>query len=219
MTTYGNGKLCSKLLYNSLNRAYLERVASYYSYHAMKGTQNVTEYVPKDDGFIKTYPPLGDTIRDVYDEACLIPNNPWGISDYDRHTREIQGVGTNVLFAQDHTHEVVKNYFHRKRMGATTLWDVATDTGEIAAAVLVPTTKTCHYSHAAIQLSKRPSFCPTAMYSDTWPCKNTYWELLIPNLAGRLGLFHYQQRIVKTLRKTHIDYYRALNHLLDTIYF
>jgi hypothetical protein len=96
---------------------------------------------------------------------------------------------------------------------------VATDTGEIAAAVLVPSTKTTDYSHAAIQLVTCNNFKPTAWYSDTWPCKDTYWSLLLPNLQGRLGLFHYQQRIVKTLRKRHIDYYRALNQLLDAIYF
>jgi len=33
MTTYGNGDLCSRLLFNTLNQTYLERVSSYYSYH------------------------------------------------------------------------------------------------------------------------------------------------------------------------------------------
>jgi hypothetical protein len=32
MTTYGNGDLCSRLLYNAINKSYLERVTSYYSY-------------------------------------------------------------------------------------------------------------------------------------------------------------------------------------------
>ena len=134
------------------------------------------------------------------------------------HTREIQSVGTNLLFAQDHTHEATKNYFHRKRNGATALWDVATDTGEIATAVLVPSTATQDFSHAAIQLSKRKNFNPTAMYSDTWPHKKDYWEELFPgkDLKGRLGLFHYLQRITKTLRKGHIDYFHAINMSTST---
>jgi len=33
MTTYGNGDLCSQLLYNTINRSYLERVENYYSFH------------------------------------------------------------------------------------------------------------------------------------------------------------------------------------------
>jgi len=67
------------------------------------------------------------------------------------------------MFAQDHTHEVTKNYFQKKRLGAMALWDVATETGEIAAAVLVPSTKTIHFSHVAKQLSSRINFLPSAM--------------------------------------------------------
>jgi hypothetical protein len=33
MVTYGNGELCSRLLYNAINRAYLERIESYYFFH------------------------------------------------------------------------------------------------------------------------------------------------------------------------------------------
>jgi hypothetical protein len=90
MPTYGNGDLCSRLLYNALNRAYLQGVASYYSYPA-KGER--PPYIPKDDGYIRSYPPLGDTLREVYDEASSNSNNHWGISDHDGHTREIQSVG------------------------------------------------------------------------------------------------------------------------------
>jgi hypothetical protein len=119
-----------------------------------------------------------------------------------------------------HTHEVTKNYFHRCKLGAHALWDVATDTGEVATAVLVPSMKTSDYSHAAIQLSQRSNFNPTAIYSDTWPCKSNYWDKLFTNnLQGRLGLFHFLQRIIKTLRKGHIDYFSAVNQLLDSVYY
>jgi hypothetical protein len=78
--------------------------------------------------------------------------NRWMISNHDRNTREIQSVKcVSGIFAQDHTFEAIKNY--KKSLGAKVIWDVATGTGEIAAAVLVPTTKTIHYAHAAIQLA------------------------------------------------------------------
>jgi len=54
-----------------------------------------------------------------------------------------------VVFAQDHTHEVVKNYFNKKTLGVTALWDCANENGEIASAVLVSTTKTKDFAHAA----------------------------------------------------------------------
>jgi hypothetical protein len=99
------------------------------------------------------------------------------------------------------------------------MWDVCTETGEIASAVLVPSTKTIHLSHAAIRLSKRETFNPSTMYSDRWPTKAGFWETVCgPSFVGRLGLFHYTQRIIK-MRKRHIDHGIALNQLLDAVYF
>jgi hypothetical protein len=42
--------------------------------------------------------------------------------------------------AVDHTFQALKNYQYK--LGAVALWGTATDTGEIASSVLVPTTKT-----------------------------------------------------------------------------
>jgi hypothetical protein len=124
------------------------------------------------------------------------------------------------LFAEDHTHEVTKNYFRKKQIGARALWDVATETGEIATAVLVPSTKTKDFSHAAIQLSRRSMFKPSAIYSDRWPTKVGYWDMLFGSeIEGRLGLFHFLQGILQTLQKRHIDYFLAVNLLLDAVYF
>jgi len=105
-------------------------------------------------------------------------------------------------------------------MGAEALWDVATETGEIATAVLVPSTATKDLSHAAMSLSKRSGFTPKAMYSDRWPVKTEYWERVFgKELEGRLGLFHFTQRLTRTMRKKHIDYFTAINHLLDAVYY
>ena len=67
---------------------------------------------------------------------------------------------------------MTKNYFQKKQMGAAALWDVATETGKIASAVLVPTTKTTEYAHAATQMARREGFKPSAKYRDTWPAMN-----------------------------------------------
>ena len=231
LPTYGNGDLCSRLLYNAINRSYLERASSYYSEIADNKRKTVNDsvndtmtgispYIEKDGVYMRYYPPLGDMIRNLHNEASLSSNNHWGISDHDRHTREIQGVKCGLVFAQDHTHEVTKNYLNKKKLGIDGLWDVATETGEIACAVLVPSTKTSDFSHAAKQLTLRNHFNPKAMYSDTWPCKSEYWERLLGHeVKGRLGLFHFIQRITRTLRKKHPDYHKAVAALLEALYY
>jgi len=216
MVTYANGELCSKLLYDAINRAYIGRIKSYYSMAMTKYKEGVTTkpYVEKDGTFVRQCPPLGDTLRDLYNAAASSVTNRWGIGDFERHTREIQGVKCDGIFAQDHTFEPIKNYL--KGVGAKAVWDAATQTGEIASAVLVPSTKTEDFAHAAQSLMKRSQFNPQVMYSDTWPNKSEYWQAL--GVEGRLGLFHYQKRIVSTLRKTHVDYFQAITDLLAAIY-
>ena len=58
-----------------------------------------------------------------------------------------------------------------------------------------------------------------SMYSDTWPNKMKFWKLLFGDtVEGRLGLYHFQQRIIKTLRQGHRHYHKALNELLECVY-
>ena len=217
MLTYGNGELCSRILYDSINRDYIQRLKIYYSYAKASGTATMP-YVPKDGGFIRAHPPLGETIRDIYDEALSSPNNPWGISDHDRNTLEIQSVKCDRgIIAQDHTFEVCKNY--QRRLGAKALWDVATSTGEIACAVLVPSTKARDFAHAARALLSRKSFAPVVMYTDTWPHLESFWhDMSAGRIEGRLGLFHYEKRILGTLKKKHVDHLDAVADLLSALY-
>lgn len=224
MLTYGNGEMCSRLLYNAINRDYISRLKGYYSFvadccsnHEGTVTPTLEDYIELHGGFIRQYPPLGDNIRDVFDEAASSSNNHWGISDHDRHTREIQGVGCTGIFAQDHTFEICKNY--QRKVNAKALWDVATSTGEIASAVLVPSTMSKHFSHAARAVLRRSNFNATVMYSDTWPHGDRFWkELTHSPLQGRLGLFHFEKRILSTLKKKHVDFNAAVTDLLAALY-
>jgi len=180
-------------------------------------TNTTRRHLVKDGEFIRQHPPMGDTIRDMYDAAASSNKNPWGISDHDRHVREIQSVKCDGgIFAQDHTFQVTKNY--RKSLRATAAWDVATGTGEIASAVLARTTQTKDFAHAAQQLMYRTNWKPQVKHSDTWPNKKEHWCLTCPGMEGRLGLFHFQKRIVSTLRKKHVDYFDAVTDLLAALY-
>jgi hypothetical protein len=213
--TYTNGELCSRLLYNSINKAYTDKVTSYFSLCRSLNKKPET-YPKKNGGYIVKWPPLGGSIRKLYQEAAMSPWIPWKVSDKERHTREMQAVQSKVSMAQDHTFDVVKNYV--RRLGAFALWDVASETGEIATAVLVSSTKTREYAHAAQQLLKRTAFAPAAMYSDTWPAKDDFWVRLLGKDIGRLGLFHFLRRIIKTLRQSHMDFHKALADLLMAVY-
>jgi len=110
MPMYGNGDLCSKLLCNTINRSYMERVQSYYSFYKSTGRKEPPEpYVEKDGTYITAYPPLSDGIRDTYDVASSNTNAHWMISDHNRHaqvSQEIQRVGCGLIFAQDHTFDL-----------------------------------------------------------------------------------------------------------------
>ena len=220
LITHGNGDLCSRWLYSAINRDYRKRLTSYLSF-CDSTHQKAQDYPKKDGEWLTRFPPLGETIRKAYLEASMSTWNPWRTSDKERHTREIQAVQCQICFAQDHTHQVVKNY--PKRLQAEALWDICNEHGEVALAILVRSTETKHFAHALIQLTKRPNFKPSIMYSDTWPHKQSFWEELLRDkngrkLKGRLGLFHFIQRIVKTLRKNHIDFGHAIRDLLDALY-
>ena len=195
MITYANGELCSKLLCDAINRAYFTKIKACYSLAMSKSKEGPTRpYIEKDGAFIRQCPPLGDTLRDLYNTAASSNTNLWHLSDFERNTREIQGVKCDGMFAQDHTFEPIKNYL--KGVGAKAAWDAATQTGEIASVALVPSTKTEDFAHAAQALLKRPHFNPKVMHSDAWPNKSEYWESF--GSEGRLGLFHYQKRIIST---------------------
>ena len=94
--------------------------------------------------------------------------------------------------------EVVKSY--QKSLGAKACWTCCNENGEIAAACLVQSTKAIDLAHAAGSLFRREDFRPKVMYADTWPHLKNFWKLLYgPTVCGRLGLFHFMQRIIKTM--------------------
>jgi len=55
MPTYGNGDLCSRLLYNAINRSYLERVDNYYSYY--KAAKSSNAVAPAVDPYVEKVAP------------------------------------------------------------------------------------------------------------------------------------------------------------------
>jgi len=150
MLTHGDGQPCSKLLHNAINRLHVRRLKSCCS-KAETPQKKPLPHAEKNGAFVKTFPPLGDAARDMFDQASSSQSNLWRTSDCDRRTRETQSAScTGVVFAQDHAFEATKNC--QKRTGAKAAWTVGAGTGEIAAVALVPSTKTEDFAHAAKQL-------------------------------------------------------------------
>ena len=74
-------------------------------------------------------------------------------------------------------------------------------------------------SHAVEQLIRRPGFAPKVYYSDIYPNGKEFWEMMLgPGIPGRLGMFHYFQRIVRTLRDGHEFSVPAIRDLKQCIY-
>ena len=227
MGGYGNGNMFSKnILYPSIVKEHSRRAEVYYSkcqvYLKKWGNRDESspDFVKCHGEYITCYPPDGAALRKLHSMVLRTPLTKSGISDYEQCTREIQSVSTSKMVIQDHTCEVTKNYVDRKKLGNLKYcWTCATETGEIACAVMVPSSAAIDLSHAAQSLARRPGFQPKILYSDTWPHGADYWKCVFgEHLRGRLGMFHFLQRIVRTLRQAHTDYIGAVADLCSCIY-
>ena len=123
------------------------------------------------------YPPSGSSLHDLFAAAQSSNYTLSGIADKNRHERELRSVATSLTIAQDYTCEVIQNY-DSHAMKAHAVWDVITETGEIATAVIVENTSVKQIAHAAESLTRCPSFTPQCFYSDTWPHKEGFWKLV-----------------------------------------
>jgi hypothetical protein len=222
IVTYGNGDYFSKSIYQRLYSVYVRYINNYYSQCQYLNNNNnnktmVLKY-PNFNEFTGVWYPDGAKFRELYERAQTSPLTECGYSECERYTREIQSVDCSLAIAQDHTMEVVKNYL-RTQVDAKAVWTCCNEFGEIASAVLVRDTKSSQFAHAAEQLARRPNFKPKVMYADTWPHLVNFWKLIFGSTCeGRLGLFHFFQRIVKTLRDSHCDSKVAIGDLLKCIY-
>ena len=217
MGTYGNGDLIARMVFDVINCDYKSRVADWFSYNPDRKPGKYPDHFGE---FITKYPSTGAQVRDHYVDSCVSLNNPWKVNDHDQNTREIVGVSKDGwILVIDHTFQTMKNYLYANRLGLKAMFTAAIQTGEIVLAVAVPSTKTADFSHDISRLSKRPDFKVDAVYTDTWPHKEGYWKKVFgAEFIGCLGLFHFMQRIGKTLRKNHINYNKAITGLTLCMY-
>jgi hypothetical protein len=218
IVTYGSGDYFSRSLYQRLNLVYYRNADNYYEQCVYLNLIKVNNY-PDFATWIGIFYPDGAKFRSLYERAQESQLTRTGYSEMERYTREIQSVESRVSIAQDHTMEMIKNYLPSDLGNAKACWTCCNEFGEVAAAVIVKDTKCSQFAHAVEQLARRNNFRPKVMYADTWPNLENFWRLILGfECVGRLGLFHYLQRIIKTLRDSHCDYRKAIVDLCQSTY-
>ena len=91
------------------------------------------------------------------------------------------------------------------------MFGISVETGEVACAAVVPTTAIKEAAHAVEQFLRRKNAKPKVISTDTWPSTTKFWKLLFgDSVVGRLGLWHFINRICRTLRETHPDFGKAV---------
>jgi hypothetical protein len=89
----------------------------------------------------------------------------------------------------------------------------------VASVAIVESTEQKEYSHQAEQFCLRPNAKSKVHVLDTCPNGMGLWKKLLKNTNCALGLFHFMNRILKTLRKEHKDFKAATASLQESIYY
>ena len=85
------------------------------------------------ENFFATYGLTGDALRDLIPVAMHSPHTETGITENDRHEREIQGTSCDHCFSLDWTFAITRNYYGIKSDNKNVcVLNVCTETGEIA---------------------------------------------------------------------------------------
>jgi hypothetical protein len=214
MLTYGNADFIAKHMVSQLGKQYENQVATYLS----KGP--TSSYPKEKDWMQKRFPPSGETLRLAYFEAESSKLQPYGYSNKERYNRELQSVNIedDDIVAYDHTFQVIKNYSLK---GAKALFTGMTGkTKEVVSAFIVPTTKLYDVSHGLTSSKlNRQNYKASTVYTDTCPHGIPFWKGLFgPSVVCLLGLFHFLQRIVKTLDYKSELFWDCLVELQEAIY-
>ena len=221
--------IMTKQAYVSYGQFYEKKVLDYYSQLDWGSKQKPPLFI----GAPRQYPnflefcggkitlPSSNTLL----EAALLAFHsalvPSGVSDFDRCRRELQSVGCEFGVCFDHTFSAMANYSKKtlKVGNAACFMTCMVETGECPGAIMVPSTRLRDAAHWVQQLSERPTFRPKAMWSDVHPHGMDFWRLFWRCIYGHLGIFHWTQRLTRTMRQRHPDYGKAVAALSDCVYF
>ena len=220
MLTTSSGEQFSQMLYKRQATLYENVELEYYGRGVYLKRNNLPRLPSFESFYNRIYPPSGDDLRKLYNRAGRSTITLGGLpSSMDRYPREIQMVGCRLSISTDHTFATLKNYSREIRQGADAVVGASTDTTEIVFACIVPTTGAADMAHATEQFARRQNVRPQQISTDTWPCNESFYKLIFgDHITGRLGLWHYINRITRTLRSSHSDYYQSIKELQACVY-
>lgn len=214
MKTYANARFVGNKLYQKLGLQYTRKVDSYLS---LKPAQDYVSFLEFRRGIS---PPNYKAIGFYFTQACYSSLTPYGYSQVDRITREMQNVqvSNSDMIACDWTFQAIKNF---NLPGAKAIFTANVGkTNEIFTLAIVASTAISQVSHMLVEiLQKRENFNPKVLYHDTCPNNQDFFKALFgANIDIRLGLFHLLHRIVDTLDNKCDWYWKALVSLKKTVY-
>ena len=215
MLTHSNARQFVLKMLRRKHQFYLDRIEDYLS------RPNIGGSYPDLQQVVRTYAPSDQDCRDLYLRAQDSTLNPEGMAANDRNERIIQATTIDELLAIDHTFETLKNY---RLEGGKAIFTVLNEKAQICSLVIVPTQKLCEIDHMLNKMLKRKGMDfndgkPRGLYTDTWPNNKEYWEKRLgPDTEGALGLFHYNQRVVKHLNPRHPHFYRVKDRFQRAVY-
>ena len=218
MITHGNGDRIAQIIHELRGQRYEDFEEEYYNQAIFTDTR-VQSALSTEDQWRGKYGPTGTQIRDLFIEGKDSTLNSINISDRMRHIREIQSVGSKISTASDDTFAVLKNYISSQIPGAKAVHTINVETGELASAAIVSSTECTQWSHQTEQFSKRTNVNPKMHVTDNYPANSELFLAIFGNIILRLGLFHFVQRITRTLKKEHIDFPLAVGWLSSCLYY
>ena len=196
------------LQYEHVNHSYFLQVE-----HEKNGNY-VADNLIQEDKYQGKYMPAGETIRMMYTKGSYSTLTTNGVSDYMRHTRKIQAVGCSSAVSTDLTFAVNKNYhsnkFNNDKAATST---ITTGEGMKASACIVPGGDAKFIAHQQEQFARRHNVNPEVFVTDDMPKNIGMYREIYGDISFCLGLFHFVQRITKTLVPEHEDFEASVRDL------
>ena len=128
----------------------------------------------------------------------------------------MMSVECKLAFAFDHCFATGKSYCDP---GIVNTFNVTNKTGQMMDSFCCKSAAIIKSAHAIEQMTRCPWFQPLVYYSNIYPKGKEFWSMMVgPDIVGRLGMFHFFQRIVKTLRDGHEYSKAAIKELKMAIY-
>ena len=196
LKTYANGEQCSLFLVRAMASRYLEKARTYLSQKPSQPFPDFYSYMNNK------WPPNGDSIRRLYQQAEYSSLQPYRYSNVLRYTQEIQSVrfesGDTAAF--DHTFAATRAYKDKRSIGMKCFADFNNGrSGAIGGIYAVPKAKLSDVSHGLTQAAPRLKNV-SVLTTDTIPHGVQFWDATLgKGVKCRLGLFLFLGCMVDTL--------------------